>query len=94
MRVTLYLKHFPPSGGPLNDGTSIAVDGLAAGLTANGARVTVLCEGQARSSVKTARHYAVECFANDRPYRTFALAPGLKRYVADYLAQRDRKSVV
>ncbi|HKA39373.1 MAG TPA: glycosyltransferase [Burkholderiales bacterium] len=88
MRVTLYLKHFPPSGGPLNDGTSIAVDGLASGLAANGARVTVLCEGVARSSVKTTRRYAVECFPNERRYRTFALAPGLKRYVADYLAHR------
>jgi glycosyltransferase involved in cell wall biosynthesis len=88
MRVTLYLKHFPASGGPLNNGTSIAVDGLASGLAANGARVTVLCEGLARSSIRTARRYAVECFANDRPYRTFALAPGLKRYVADYLAHR------
>ena len=88
MRVTLYLKHFPADAAPLNDGTSIAVDGLASGLVANGARVTVLCEGPARSSVGTARGYAVECFANRGRYRSFALAPGLKRYVADYLAHR------
>lgn len=89
MRVTLYLKHFPASGGPLNQGTSRAVDGLAAGLAANGARVTVLCEGPARSSIMTVRRYAVECFENTRGYRTFTLAPGLKRYVADYLAHRQ-----
>ncbi len=88
MQVTLYLKHFPAAGAPLNDGTSTAVGGLAAGLAENGARVTVLCEGETRSSVRTERGYAVECFANRRPYRTFSLAPGLKRYVAEHLAPR------
>lgn len=88
MQVTLYLKHFPAAGAPLNDGTSTAVGGLAAGLAENGAQVTVLCEGAARSSVRTDAGYAVECFDNRRPYRTFALAPGLKRYVADHLAPR------
>ena len=84
----LYLKHFPSAGAPLNDGTSTAVGGLASGLAENGARVAVLCEGPARSSVRTERGYSVECFATRRPFRTFSLAPGLKRYVADHLAPR------
>lgn len=88
MQVSLYLKHFPAAGKPLNDGTSTAVGGLAAGLVENGARVTVLCEGRERSSVRTAHGYAVECFPNDRPFRTFSLSPGLERYVADELAPR------
>lgn len=88
MHVTLYLKHFPPSGAPLTDGTSTAVGGLAAGLAENGAQVTVLCEGPARSSVTVANGYAVECFANASPYRSFTLAPELERYVAEQVAPR------
>lgn len=86
MRVALYLKHFPANGAPLNDGASTAVGGLASGLAANGAQVSVLCEGPVRSSIRNGRGYAVECFINRKPYRTFALAPGLKRYVAEHLA--------
>jgi glycosyltransferase involved in cell wall biosynthesis len=87
MQVMLYLKHFPPTG-PVNDGTSTAVDGLASGLAENGARVTVLCEGPARKSVKNGRGYGIECFANPRPFRTFALSPGLERYIAERTAAR------
>jgi glycosyltransferase involved in cell wall biosynthesis len=87
MQVMLYLKHFPPTG-PVNDGTSTAVDGLASGLAENGARVTVLCEGPARKSVRNGRGYDVECFANPKPFRTFALSPELERYVAERTASR------
>ncbi|OGA11079.1 MAG: hypothetical protein A3D95_13685 [Betaproteobacteria bacterium RIFCSPHIGHO2_12_FULL_69_13] len=87
MHVALYLKHFP-AGAPLRDGTSRAVGGLAQGLAENGARVTVLCEGPARVSLDGGRGYEIECFANRAPYRTFALAPELKRYVAERLARR------
>lgn len=88
MQVSFYLKHFPSAGAPFSDGPSIAVDGLASGLVENGAQVTVLCEGPERSSARGGRGYAIECFVNRRPYRTFALAPGLQRYVADHLAPR------
>lgn len=83
MHVTLYLKHFPSTGAPLNDGTSRAVDGLAAGLVENGVRATVLCEARERSSVLSDRGYGIECFVNNKPYRTFALAPELERYLAE-----------
>jgi glycosyltransferase involved in cell wall biosynthesis len=86
MQLTLYLKHFPARGTPLVGGTSVAVDGLAAGLAANGARVTVLCEGPARSSVTAAAGYAIECFGNRGPQRSFALARELRRYVAEEVA--------
>jgi glycosyltransferase involved in cell wall biosynthesis len=88
MRVALYLKHFPANGAPLNDGSSTAVGGLASGLAANGAQVTVLCEGPVRSSIRNGRGYTVECFVNSKPYRTFALAPSLKEYIAGHLARR------
>jgi glycosyltransferase involved in cell wall biosynthesis len=88
MQVTLYLKHFPAAGAPLNDGTSTSVGGLAAGLAENGAQVTVLCEGAARSSVSTSQGYAVECFRNDRPFQTFSLAPELQRFIATRIAPR------
>ncbi|MCW5605921.1 MAG: glycosyltransferase, partial [Burkholderiales bacterium] len=81
-------------GAPLIGGTSTAVDGLAAGLSQNGAKVTVLCEGRERSSVRTSRGYAIECFAGSRRHRSFSVAPGLKRYVADRLAGRSSISLV
>lgn len=94
MRVILYLKHFPPTGGPLVGGTSVAVDGLAAGLAQNGAEVTVLCEGGARSSVRTDKGYVIECFANSRRYRTFALSPELKLYVSQRLTVKRAVCVI
>src|SRR5262247_3641809 len=81
MQIALYLKHFPANG-PVNDGASLAVAGLAAGLAENGARVTVLCEGAARQSAR-GPGYDVECFAARRGGRSFAMAPELKRFVAD-----------
>lgn len=87
MQVTVYLKHFPAVG-PTNDGVSTSIDGLASGLAENGANVTVLCEGPARRSVRTVGGYGVECFPNQKPFRTFALAPELTRYVAEQVAPR------
>jgi glycosyltransferase involved in cell wall biosynthesis len=86
--ITFYLKHFPAAGGPLVGGTSLAVDGLATGLVQSGARVTVLCEGAARSTVTAQAGYTIECFPNHERYRTFTLAPELQRYAAERLAQR------
>jgi len=94
MEVALYLKHFPANGAPLAGGTSIAVDGLAAGLAANGARVTVLCEGRERRTVGADGGYTIECFANARGYRTFTLAPELGRYVATRLTARGDMCLV
>ena len=86
--ITFYLKHFPATGGPLVGGTSLAVDGLAAGLVQSGAQVTVLCEGAARSTVTAQAGYTIECFPNYERYRTFTLAPELQRYAAERLARR------
>jgi len=86
-QVMLYLKHFPVDGA-VKDGTSTAVSGLAAGLAANGAEVTVLSEGPERRSHADPRGYAIECFRNPIPGRSFALAPELKAHVRDRLAGR------
>lgn len=83
MHVMLYLKHFPATGAPLIGGTSTAVDGLASGLSQNGAEVTVLCEGTERSSMKTGAGYTIECFANGERYRSFALSSELRRYTTE-----------
>jgi glycosyltransferase involved in cell wall biosynthesis len=85
MNVALYLKHFPAAGSPLLGGTAIAVHGLASGLAANGAAVTVLCEGPQRRSTWSEAGYAIECFPNPAPYCSFRLAPELKRYVGERL---------
>lgn len=81
MKILLYLKHFPATGAPLRVGTNKAVDGLAAGLVANGADVTVLCEGDEDSTYHTDAGYDIRCFKSDAAYRSFRLAPGLKAYV-------------
>ncbi|MCI3951193.1 MAG: glycosyltransferase [Burkholderiales bacterium] len=81
----LYLKHFPASGTPLIGGTSVAVDGLASGLAANGAQVTVLCEGPRPGAVKCAAGYTIECCLNRKRYRTFAVSPAMRRRVVEQL---------
>lgn len=87
MQLAIYLPHFPAGGTP-NNGTSLAVAGLAAGLAENGLRATVLCEGDARRSLVDPRGYAVECFERRAPRERFALARGLADYVAERLARR------
>ena len=89
IHIALYLKHFPAAGAPLMGGTTVAVDGLAAGLVQSGADVSVLCEGPARSTVTAAAGYTVECFLNRKPYRTFFLAPELQRYARERLVRRS-----
>lgn len=88
MHVTLYLRHFPAAGAPLVGGTSIAVDGLASGLSASGAQVAVLCEGRGRSSVRAEAGYLIEGFPMRGRYRTFGIGPELKRYAMEQLAPK------
>lgn len=92
--IAFYLKHFPAAGGPLIGGTSIAVDGLATGLVQSGADVSVLCEGAARTTVTAAPGYTIECFPNGERYRTFSLAPELRRYAAERLARHHALCLV
>jgi glycosyltransferase involved in cell wall biosynthesis len=82
MKLALYLRHFPAVGAPLVGGTEKAVHGLAAGLAASGARVTVLCEGTASSTTATNHGYVVRCFARPWPQRPFGVSRQLKRYLA------------
>ena len=86
MKVFLYLKHFPTNvTGPIQgEGTRKAVHGLAAGLVAAGADVTVLCEG-ARDTFATApAGYKLACFATDSLPPSFSIAPGLEAYVGQH----------
>jgi len=80
-RIALYLKHFPPSGTPVQGGSATAVDGLASGLARNGADAVVLCEGRERSSVRAPGGYRIECFPNPGRYRSFRVAQALPRYL-------------
>jgi len=79
--VQMYLQHFPPTGEGLNDGTAKAVHGLAGGLVECGARVTVLCEGEADSRVRSPRGYEIACFAASRSTVPGAIGAGLRRHV-------------
>lgn len=81
MNFYLYLKHFPTDGGPLRVGTSKAVHGLASGLAACGAQVSVLCEGPERVSYRAPEGFHVECFRNTGAYRSFRVAGQLSQYL-------------
>ncbi len=91
MNFYLYLKHFPSDAGPLRVGTSKAVHGLASGLAACGAQVSVLCEGDERVSFRSAAGYDVECFHNSGAYRSFRVARQLQTFIQDTV---DRASLV
>ncbi|KOP22760.1 group 1 glycosyl transferase [Hapalosiphon sp. MRB220] len=91
MKLYLYLKHFPPEGDNLNEGTTKAVHGLASGLANCGADVTILCEGIASSSFQAQSGYKIECFANDKhKHPSFKIATDLK----DYINNLSRDSLV
>ena len=79
LRVNLYLKHFPPSGGPLVGGTSKAVAGFASGLAKYGTAVTVLCEGPRESTCEL--EYVVRSFSEVHTRNPFALSPGLVAFL-------------
>jgi glycosyltransferase involved in cell wall biosynthesis len=81
MNLYLYLKHFPALGQKLTGGTDKAVHGLASGLAACGAQVTVLCEGPEDSFLQAKEGYGVHCFATDRRSPVFAVSESLKGYV-------------
>lgn len=91
VNIFLYLKHFPSDGGPLRVGTSKAVHGLAAGLAACGASVSVLCEGDRRVSFRAPAGYQVQCFPNTSPYRSFEVTRPLREFVQSTM---DRASLV
>jgi glycosyltransferase involved in cell wall biosynthesis len=89
MRIYLYLKHFPPHGKPLIGGTSKSVHGLAAGMSACGADVTILCEGKSNNSYQTPLNYKIECFANQSGYQTFSIASDLQKYITEQINKSD-----
>lgn len=88
MNIHLYLKHFPPHGDNLNEGTSKAVHGLATGLVNSGAKVTVLCESSVShdGSYQSEAGYEIKFFATlNESSRSFKISSGLKDYVRDVL---------
>lgn len=82
MRVHLYLREFPAAGDQLDSGMIKAVHGLAAGFVANGARVTVLCDGPQSSVVESPAGFDIRCFAYQSPSKSGSTIPrGLIRYI-------------
>jgi glycosyltransferase involved in cell wall biosynthesis len=82
MRIHVYLREFPADGTRLNSGMIKAVHGLSAGLVANGARVTVLCDGPATSVTQHASGYDIRCFTYPSAATSKRSIPvGLIRYI-------------
>lgn len=93
--IYLYLRNFPADGQSFNNryaGLIKSVHGLASGLVAAGARVTVLSE--ALPDVDTVKvslaGYTIRSFAQPVQQRpTFRLSPGLKRFVQVQIQPTD-----
>lgn len=82
MQIYLYLKHFPPNGKDLNEGTSKAVHGLASGLVTGGANVRVLCEGAQEGGIfETKDGYEILSFPSKDTRPSFNISKELKRYI-------------
>jgi glycosyltransferase involved in cell wall biosynthesis len=82
MQIFLYLKHFPPTGDWLHEGTTKAVHGLASGLVNAGAAVTILCENYQTSLHRATAGYTIACFKNSRSTApSLRVAPELKAFL-------------
>jgi glycosyltransferase involved in cell wall biosynthesis len=85
MQLYFYVRHFPAQGDRLHNGVVKAVHGLASGLVAAGATVTILSESAIEdSSVLTAAGYSIVCFGNPIQSRpSFRISPGLAAYISN-----------
>jgi glycosyltransferase involved in cell wall biosynthesis len=82
--IHLYVRHFSTEGDRRHDGIVKAVHGLASGLVAAGAIVTVLSESSATdyTSLITTAGYTLKCFANPIQTRpSFQVSPRLEAYI-------------
>ena len=94
MHIYFYYRGFPAKDEPIHQGLSKAVAGLAAGLVANGAKVTVLTEQRSNSEFMTKKGYRVLCFertdADDTKNQLkLFLAPGLLDYLRQNKSEVD-----
>ena len=83
MRLIFYLKHFPPDGKELVRGTTKAVHGLVSGCAHAGAKVTIICEGDHRSSDVSDSGYGIECFRQQSGLRQFSVSKEMKNWISD-----------
>ncbi|MBW4646933.1 MAG: glycosyltransferase [Goleter apudmare HA4340-LM2] len=84
MKIYIYLKHFPPDGSELHEGTSKAVHGFASGLAACDVDVVILCEGtQVDSLYKTQEGYYIASFASESTKPSLKISANLKQYIAN-----------
>ena len=95
MRLYLYLRNFPAEGQDFNNryaGLIKSVHGLASGLAANGADVTILSEASPTHTTvqQSPAGYTIRCFAQPVQHRpTFKLSPDLRQYLRQTLRPSD-----
>ena len=95
MRLYLYLRNFPAEGQNFNNryaGLIKSVHGLASGLAAAGADVTILSEASPTHTTvqQSPAGYTIRCFAQPVQHRpTFKLSPDLRRYLRQNLRPSD-----
>lgn len=95
MKLYLYLRNFPPDGKSFNNryaGLIKSVHGLASGLAATGAEVTVLSEAlpDAEPVTHSPAGYTIRSFAQPVQHRpTFKLSPGLRQFLRQQVQPTD-----
>ncbi len=87
MNIYFYFRFFPAAAEYrriIDNGVKKAIHGLASGLAYNGAKVTVLCEGEKDSSFRTNYGYDIRCFSNRFiKFSKFLIAKSLKKYIKE-----------
>jgi len=86
MNLYFYTRYFQPDYRQIrSEGTRKAIHGLASGLAACGATVTILCEGESDVLFEMPEGYQIRCFTNSENFSSFRISSGLKNFVAQHL---------
>ena len=85
VRISIFIKAYPPGDGRPRNGFEKAVRGLAHGMAIAGHQVTILTEGPEDAVFASERGYTIRWFANTGAHPYVTLAPGLAHHIRDRL---------
>lgn len=86
MQLYIYTRSFSSDRRYINsEGTRKAIHGLASGLIASNAKVTVLCEGDRNVITEMPEGYLIQQFKNLQKHKKFQIANALQQFVQDHL---------
>jgi glycosyltransferase involved in cell wall biosynthesis len=85
VRISVFIKSYPPGDGRPRNGFEKAVRGLAHGMAVAGHPITILTEGPEDAVLTSERGYTIRWFANASAHPYVTLAPGLAAYIRERL---------